>query len=424
MKINNKGLCFEEPVLNYCSQALAELDVIFRRIDETGELNQAKVLWAMQKNKLSDSHFNYITGYGYNDAGRDVLEKIYKDVFEAEAALVRPQIISGTHGLTVALTANLNCGDELLSAVGSPYDTLRSVIGVNPTKGSLIEQGISYKEAPLTPNGRPDHEAISKAVTHKTKIALIQRSKGYCWRPSFSVEEIGSVIKLIKSLNPNVICLVDNCYGEFVEDVEPIEAGADLVVGSLIKNPGGGLAPVGGYIAGKEEFVEMAAIRLSAPGLGREVGPGLGLTSKMAQGLFMAPQVVCGSLKGAVFAAKIFEGLGFPALPSWNEKRTDIVQALEFGSPEILLAFCRAIQKAAPVDSFVTPEPWDMPGYDCPVVMAAGAFVQGSSIELSADAPMKEPYIAYFQGGLTWFHAKLGVMTAVNELYKNKYIKL
>lgn len=403
-------------IIELCSQVEKELAPIFEEIDRVAQYNQLKVLQAMQNNKLAEAHFSFSTGYGYNDAGRDILEKIYADVFGTETALVRPQIISGTHALTVALSGNLRAGDELFSPVGAPYDTLQGVIGIRPTKASLMEQGISYREAPLTSEGKINYEAIAEAITAKTKMAMIQRSKGYAWRHSFTVTEIKKLIEFIKNINPSIICMVDNCYGEFVDIWEPSEAGADLIVGSLIKNPGGGLAPVGGYIAGKEEYVENAAFRLTAPGLGREVGPGLGITSKLLQGFFFAPQVVSGSLKGAVFASGVFEKLGFTVLPRWDEERSDIVQAIQFGSEDRLISFCRSIQKAAPVDSFVTPEPWEMPGYDSPVIMAAGAFVQGSSIELSADGPVREPYIAYFQGGLTWHHAKLGIMMAANAL--------
>ena len=401
-------------VIEYCASVEAEISETFAEIDRTAEYNQLKVLSAMQKNRLSDAHFAATTGYGYNDLGRDILEKIYADVFLTEDALVRPQMISGTHALTVALFGNLRYGDELLSPAGKPYDTLESVIGVRKARGSLIEHGVIYKQVELLPDGGIDYQSIRSAVTAKTKLVTIQRSKGYAWRHSFHVAEIAELIGFIKSRNPNTICMVDNCYGEFVEASEPCEA--DLIVGSLIKNPGGGLAPVGGYIAGKEEYVENAAARLSAPGLGKEVGPTLGITPALTQGLFLAPQTVSASLKGAVFAAALFKRLWFDVLPEASAPRADIVQAIALKTPENVLAFCQGIQKSSPVDSFVTPEPSNMPGYDVQVIMAAGAFVQGSSIELSADAPMKSPYVVFLQGGLTWHHAKAGVIMALENL--------
>ena len=402
--------------LAFCREAERSVRARFAEIDSVAERNQYKVLHAMQKNRLSDAHFAATTGYGYNDLGRDTLESIYADVFHTEAALVRPQMISGTHALTTALFGNLRHGDELLSAAGAPYDTLQGVIGIRPTKGSLAEHGIVYKQAELMPDGTPDFEGIAKLITPKTKMVTIQRSKGYAWRHSFTVAEIGAIIRFVKGIRKDIIVMVDNCYGEFVEDMEPSDVGADMVVGSLIKNPGGGLAPVGGYIAGTEECVENASFCLSPPGMGREVGPTLGVTDRLAQGLFLAPNVVCGAVKGAVLASEVFARLGFGVLPTASETRADIVQAIRLGSAENVIAFCRGIQKAAPVDSFAAPEPWDMPGYDAQVIMAAGAFVQGSSIELSADAPIVPPYIVYLQGGLTWFHAKIGVIQAVQAM--------
>ncbi len=378
----------------------------------------------MQKNKLSDIHFAATTGYGYNDLGRDVLENIYADVFQTESGLVRPQLISGTHALTVALAGNLRPGDELLSPVGIPYDTLQGVIGIRKEKGSLSEYGITYQQVDLLPGDKFDFDGIEKAINNKTKLVTIQRSKGYQWRVSFSVSQIKELISFIKSINKNIICMVDNCYGEFVEIQEPSEVGADLVVGSLIKNPGGGLAPIGGYIVGKEEFVENAAYRLTAPGLGKEVGATLGVTPSFVQGLFMAPQVVNGSIKTAMFASKLFEDIGFAVLPKSNEKRADIVQLIQMNTAENVIAFCQGIQKGAPVDSYVSPEPWDMPGYDCPVIMAAGAFVQGSSIELSADAPIKPPYHVYMQGGLSWHHGKIGVMIGLQTMVDKGLIQI
>lgn len=401
-----------------------QLEGRFREIDETAEYNQLKVLHAMQKNRISAEHFNGSSGYGYNDQGRDDLEKVYADTFHAEAALVRPQIACGTHALAVALAGNLRPGDELLSISGKPYDTLEEVIGIRPSNGSLAEYGVTYRQVELLEDGTFDLESIRKAITPKTKLAAIQRSKGYLTRPTLSVEEIGRAIAFVKSVNPDIICMVDNCYGEFVERMEPSDLGADLVVGSLIKNPGGGLAPIGGYIVGKEQFVENAAYRLTSPGLGREVGASLGVNRSFYQGFFLAPTVTASALKGAVFAANLYEKLGFSVIPTGAESRHDIIQAIEFGFPEGVIAFCEGIQAAAPVDSYVTPEPWAMPGYDSDVIMAAGAFVQGSSIELSADGPIKPPYAVYFQGGLTWEHARFGILMSLQKLYEKKLVKL
>ena len=403
-------------VVAFCRAAEARVGARFAALDAVAEQNQYKVLHAMQKNKLSDIHFAATTGYGYNDLGRDTLERIYADVFHTEAALVRPQMISGTHALTTALFGNLRHGDELLSVTGAPYDTLQGVIGMRPTPGSLAEHGVVYKQAALLPDGTPDWDEIARLVSPKTKLVAIQRSKGYAWRHSFSVAEIGEMVRFVKNIRKDIVVMVDNCYGEFTEVLEPSDVGADMVVGSLIKNPGGGLAPVGGYIAGTEECVANASFRLAPPGMGREVGPTLGITPALTQGLFLAPTVVASALKGAVFAAEVFGRLGFDVLPGVDEPRADIVQAIRLNTPENVIAFCRGVQRAAPVDSFVTPEPWDMPGYDSQVIMAAGAFVQGSSIELSADAPILPPYIVYLQGGLTWFHAKMGTMCALDAL--------
>ena len=383
-----------------------------------------KVIKAMQDEKVAEMHLSGTTGYGYNDDGRDTLEKIYSDIFKTEDALVRPQIICGTHALNVALSSNLRPGDELLSPVGKPYDTMDEIIGIRPSKGSLAEYGITYAQVDLLPDGGFDYEGIKNAINERTKLVTIQRSKGYASRPTLSVEGIGELISFIKSIKPDVICMVDNCYGEFVERIEPSEVGADMIVGSLIKNPGGGLAPCGGYIAGKKECVEQAAYRLSSPGLGKEVGATLGVNQSFYQGLFLSPVVVAGALKGAIFAANVYEKAGFVVRPDGSEPRYDIIQAVELGSADGLLAFCKGIQAAAPVDSFVTPEPWPMPGYDSDVIMAAGAFVQGSSIELSADGPLKEPYSVFFQGGLTWYHAKLGIMMSVQKMFEKDLIKL
>ena len=403
-------------VLAFGNKIEKSLKKRFEAIDENAEYNQMKVLHAMQKNKVSEACLYSTTGYGYNDLGRDTLEAVYADAFHTEAALVRPLLACGTHALAVALFGNLRPGDELLSPVGKPYDTLEEVIGIRPSRGSLAEYGVSYRQVELLPDGSFDYENIRKAVNEKTRLVEIQRSKGYLTRPTFSVEQIGELIAFIKNIKPDVICMVDNCYGEFVEKIEPTDVGADLVVGSLIKNPGGGLAPIGGYIAGKEEYVENAAYRLTCPGLGREVGATLGVNSAFYQGFFLAPTVAAGALKGAVFAANIYEKLGFLVTPNGSEQRHDIIQAVTFGTPEGVIEFCKGIQAAAPVDSYVEPEPWAMPGYDSDVIMAAGAFVQGSSIELSADGPIKPPYTVYFQGGLTWYHAKLGILMSLQKL--------
>ena len=418
----NMGICDE--VYDYCDNIIKSLHDRFEEIDKNAEYNQMKVIKAMQDEKVAEMHLSGTTGYGYNDDGRDTLEKIYSDIFKTEDALVRPQIICGTHALNVALSSNLRPGDELLSPVGKPYDTMDEIIGIRPSKGSLAEYGITYAQVDLLPDGGFDYEGIKNAINERTKLVTIQRSKGYASRPTLSVERIGELISFIKSIKSDVICMVDNCYGEFVERIEPSEVGADMIVGSLIKNPGGGLAPCGGYIAGKKECVEQAAYRLSSPGLGKEVGATLGVNQSFYQGLFLSPVVVAGALKGAIFAANVYEKAGFVVRPDGSEPRYDIIQAVELGSADGLLAFCKGIQAAAPVDSFVTPEPWPMPGYDSDVIMAAGAFVQGSSIELSADRPLKEPYSVFFQGGLTWYHAKLGIMMSVQKMFEKDLIKL
>ena len=409
-------LGIERKVLEFGKEIEGLLSERFAAIDETAEYNQLTVIKAMQDNRVSDIHFAATTGYGYNDLGRDTLEDVYASVFHTESALVRPNLISGTHALHVALSGNLRPGDELLSPVGKPYDTLEEVIGIRESAGSLKEYGVIYRQVDLLPDGSFDFDGIAAAVNEKTKLVTIQRSKGYATRPTLSVERIGQLIAFIKERKPDVICMVDNCYGEFVERMEPADVGADMMVGSLIKNPGGGLAPIGGYIAGRKDCIDRASYRLTAPGLGREVGASLGLNQSFYQGLFLAPTVVAGALKGAVFAANVYEKLGFSVVPNSTEPRHDIIQAVTFGKPEGVIAFCQGIQAAAPVDSFVTPEPWAMPGYDAPVIMAAGAFVQGASIELSADGPIKPPYAVYFQGGLTWYHAKLGILMSMQKL--------
>ena len=422
-KMYCEQLGISEKVYDYSENIIAGLKERFEKIDETAEYNQMKVINAMQKNHVAEMHLNGTSGYGYNDDGRDTLEQVYADIFKAEAALVRPQIICGTHALNIALSSNLRPGDELLSPVGKPYDTMDEIIGNRPSKGSLAEYGVSYRQVDLLADGSFDYENIKKAINEKTKLVTIQRSKGYASRPTLSVERIGELISFIKEIKPDVICMVDNCYGEFVERIEPTEVGADMIVGSLIKNPGGGLAPCGGYIAGTKECVEQAAYRLSSPGLGKEVGATIGGVNKeFYQGLFLAPTVVAGALKGAIFAANAYEKLGFKVVPDGKEERYDIIQAVELRSAKGLIAFCKGIKAAAPVDSFVTPEPWAMPGYDDDVIMAAGAFVQGSSIELSADGPLREPYAAYFQGGLTWYHAKLGIIMSMQKMYEEGLI--
>ena len=403
-------------VYRFCQKIWESLADRFQKIDAVSEANQLKVLKALQKNQVSEACLSGTTGYGYNDLGRDTLERVYADIFHTEDALVRPQITCGTHALALALMSNLRPGDEVLSPVGKPYDTLEEVIGIRPSRGSLAEYGITYAQVDLFSDGGFDYDGIAKAVNERTRLVTIQRSKGYATRPTLSVERIGELIAFVKKIKPDVLCMVDNCYGEFAETIEPTDVGADMAVGSLIKNPGGGLAPIGGYIAGKRECVENAAFRLTSPGLGKEVGASLGILSSFYEGLFLAPNVTANALKGAIFAANIYEKLGFTVVPDGSEERFDIIQAVRFGAPEGLIAFCEGIQAAAPVDSHVRPEPWEMPGYDSDVIMAAGAFVSGSSIELSADGPLKEPYAAYFQGGITWQHAKFGIMRSLQAL--------
>ena len=411
-----KKLGISEEVYRFGEEILASLSARFTRIDQNAEYNQLKVIRAMQAANVSEACLLGTTGYGYNDLGRDTLEKVYAAVFETQDALVRPQITCGTHALALALMSNLRPGAELLSPVGKPYDTLEEVIGIRPSRGSLAEYGVTYRQVDLLPDGGFDYEGIRTALGERTKMVTIQRSKGYQTRPTLSVQRIGELIAFVKQIKPDVLVMVDNCYGEFVETAEPSQVGADMVVGSLIKNPGGGLAPIGGYIAGKKECVENAACRLTSPGLAKEVGASLGVLPAFYQGLFLAPTVTASALKGAIFAANIYEKLGFSVVPDGQESRHDIIQAVTFGSPEGVIAFCEGIQAAAPVDSFVKPEPWDMPGYDSKVIMAAGAFVSGSSIELSADGPIAPPYAVYFQGGLTFPHAKLGILKSLQNL--------
>ena len=403
-------------VYAYGERVIANLKDRFDEIDKVAEYNQAKVLNAFRKNRVSATCFAASTGYGYNDEGRDKLEQVYADVFHTEAALVRPHITCGTHALTIALSANLLPGDELLSPVGLPYDTLQEVIGIRPSPCSLAEYGVAYRQVDLLEGGAFDWDSIRNAINGKTKLITIQRSKGYATRPTFSVSQIGELIAFCKALKPDVLVMVDNCYGEFVEPIEPSDVGADMIVGSLIKNPGGGLASSGGYIAGTRACIDRCAYRLSAPGLGQEVGANFGLMGSLYQGFFLSPTVTASAEKGAIFAANLYEPLGFRCVPNATESRHDIIQAVELGSPEGMIAFCKGIQAAAPVDSFATPIPGDMPGYDSQVIMAAGAFVQGSTMELSADGPIREPYAVYFQGGLTWSHAKLGILMSLQQM--------
>ncbi len=419
-----QSMGISKEVYDFGTEILEGLKTRFEAIDEVAEYNQMKVLNAMQECKVSDVHFAATTGYGYNDLGRDTLEEVYAKVFHTEDAIVRPQLVSGTHALAVALSSQLRPGDELLSPVGKPYDTLEEVIGIRESVGSLAEYGVKYRQVDLLEDGSFDWENIRKAINEKTKMVTIQRSKGYQTRPTLSVSKIGELIRFVKEIKPDVICMVDNCYGEFVETIEPTDVGADMCVGSLIKNPGGGLAPIGGYIVGKKECIERAAARLTSPGLGKEVGASLGVISSFYQGFFLAPTVTAGALKGAIFAANVYEKLGFGVVPNGTESRHDIIQAVTFGTPEGVIEFCKGIQAAAPVDSYVVPEPWAMPGYDSDVIMAAGAFVQGSSIELSADAPIKPPYAVYFQGGLTWNHAKFGILMSLQKLVEAKIVTL
>jgi cystathionine beta-lyase family protein involved in aluminum resistance len=418
-------LNINKKIIDLCISTEDEVQLQFKKIDEVSEFNQYKVLNAMQKNRLSDTHFNYSTGYGYGDVGRDTLDKVYANIFEAEDALVRPHIVSGTHALTLCLFGILRPGDEMLAITGKPYDTLDNIIGIDKVlPGSLKDFNISYNQVDLTAEGKINYSEITKKINSKTKLVLIQRSTGYSWRPALSMEDIEYTIKFIKIINPKIVCMVDNCYGEFIDFKEPTEVGADIIAGSLIKNPGGGIAPTGGYVAGKKHLVEMAAGRLIAPGIGKECGATLGINRLFFQGLFLAPNVVSEALKGAVFCSKLFEKLGYAVNPEFTARRSDIIQAIKFENREALIAFCQGIQKGSPVDSFVSPEPWDMPGYNDQVIMAAGGFVQGSSIELSADAPLRPPYIAYLQGGLTFDHAKIGIIYAVQNLINNGCVNI
>ncbi|TDT61531.1 aminotransferase class I/II-fold pyridoxal phosphate-dependent enzyme [Fonticella tunisiensis] len=427
LDITNKYLIenfnIRSEILELSEKALQDIASTFNNIDNIKEFNQIKVLKAMQEEKLSDAHFTNSTGYGYGDIGRDTLERVYARIFNAEDALVRPQIVSGTHAITLALFGNLRPGDTLLSITGKPYDTLLQVIGIEgENTGSLKEYGVDYKQIDLNEDGKIDIDAVQKLISQDSSIRMIeiQRSTGYGWRPSLSISDIENAIKEIKKIREDIICFVDNCYGEFIDTREPIEVGADIVAGSLIKNIGGGIAPTGGYVVGKEKYVRQAAFRLTAPGLGKECGSTYGIVRLMFQGLFMAPHITAEALKSAIFCSRLMELSGYEVSPKYYENRSDIIQAIKFNNPKDLINFCKGIQKGSPVDSFVECEPWDMPGYTDQVIMAAGAFVQGSSIELSADAPIRPPYIAYLQGGLTFEHAKIGILIGLSNVLNNK----
>ncbi len=416
----------EEDILEFCNEVENKIINNFNKIDDIREYNQLKVLNSMQKVGLGEKHFSFSTGYGYDDIGREAIEKTYKEVFKTKEALVRPHIISGTHALSLCLFGILRPGDQILSITGKPYDTLEDVIGISNIEngqGSLRDFGINYKQIELYKDGEVNIKKVMETISDKTRLIFIQRSTGYGWRKAITIHKIKNVVQHIKSKFPKIIIMVDNCYGEFIESFEPTEVGVDIMAGSLIKNPGGGLAPTGGYVVGRKDLVDLVANRLSAPGLGKEGGATLGVNRLFFQGLFLAPHVVAEALKVAVFAAKIFEELGFQVCPSSNDERSDIIQGIKLGNSKNIITFCNAIQEAAPVDSFVSPEPWNMPGYNDPIIMAAGAFIQGSSIELSADAPIKEPYIAYLQGGLTFEHGKIGLYIALQRLAENNVIK-
>lgn len=414
--INNLGI--KEEVLNLCEEAEKELQEEFEKLKEVREYNQYKVLNVMQECRLSDTHFNWTTGYGYNDIGREKTEEIYAKLFNAEDAIVRPIIVNGTHALSLCLTGLLRPNDEILSVTGKPYDTLEETIGIRESKGSLKEFGITYNQVDFLEDGSIDYDGIKEKINERTKMVFIQRSKGYSWRDSLSIEDIKKVVDLVKSVNENIIIMTDNCYGEFIETKEPTDVGVDIMAGSLIKNPGGGLALTGGYIVGKKELVELISYRLTSPGIGKECGLTFGTTRNVLQGLFMAPSVVSQAVMGAILCAKMFEKLDYEVCPKSHERRSDIIQIVKLNSAQEIIDFCKGIQAAAPVDSYVSPEPWAMPGYDSDVIMAAGAFIQGSSIELSADAPIKEPYCVYFQGGLTYEHSKFGVMKGISQILK------
>ncbi|WP_283690635.1 aminotransferase class I/II-fold pyridoxal phosphate-dependent enzyme [Clostridium perfringens] len=421
IELLKKQYGFTDETIKLYNQAIIDVENEFKIYDEIREYNQLKVLKAFQEERISDNHFTNSTGYGYGDIGRDTLDLVYARIFNAEKALVRPHFVNGTHALGTALFGNLRHGDTILAVTGSPYDTLHSVIGISGEEniGSLKEYGVNYKQVDLV-DGKINIEKALEMIKEDESIKLIhmQRSTGYGWRNAFQVKELGEAIKAIKELREDLIVFVDNCYGEFIDIIEPTDVGADLIAGSLIKNIGGGIAPTGGYIVGKEKYVEQASYRLTVPGIGAECGCTFGVMKDFYQGLFLAPHVAIEALKGAIFCARIMELAGFEVLPKYNDKRSDIIQAIKFNDKEKLIKFCKGVQYASPIDSFVECEPWAMPGYSDEVIMAAGAFIQGSSIELSADAPIREPYIAYLQGGLTFDHAKIGVLIALNNIFK------
>jgi len=422
-RLLNEKFEISEAVLELIEQSEQEVGGLFDELDDIMTYNQYKVLDAFQKNGIRDMHFSWNTGYGYDDPGRDAIERVYADIFHTEAALVRPIIVNGTHALTLTLMGILRPGDELIYCTGAPYDTLEEVIGIRGEgKGSLKEYGVSYQQIELTAEGTIDFEALKAAISPKTKMISLQRATGYGWRKAISIEEIEEWTAFVKGINPNIICMVDNCYGEFLHIKEPTDVGVDVMAGSLIKNPGGGLALTGGYVVGRQDLIDLVSYRMTSPGIGGECGLMFGQTRAMLQGLFLAPKTVNGAVKGAILCAKAFERMGYEVCPKPSDIRSDIIQAVKLGTPEGVIAFCQGIQAAAPVDSFVKPEPWDMPGYEDQVIMAAGAFVQGSSIELSADAPIRPPYIVYFQGGLTYEHSKFGVIKALQELHNQGVI--
>ena len=414
-----------EDVLRLVEECEKESAGLFSHLDDVKAYNQYKILDAFQKNGIRDMHFHWNTGYGYDDPGRDAIERVYASIFHTEAALVRPIIVNGTHALTLALMGPLRPGDELIYSTGGPYDTLEEVIGIRGEgKGSLKDFGVNYKQVELRPDGTIDLEALGRAIGPATKMVCLQRATGYGWRKAITIEEIKAWADFVHGIRPDIICMVDNCYGEFLHVQEPTDVGADIMAGSLITNPGGGLALTGGYVVGREDLIEKVSYRMTSPGIGGECGLTFGQTRSMLQGLFMAPQTVNGAVKGAVLCAGVFGKLGFETCPGPADSRSDIIQAVKLGSPEAVVAFCQGIQAAAPVDAYVKPEPWDMPGYEDPVVMAAGAFVQGSSIELSADAPIRPPYVVYFQGGLTYEHSRFGVIRALQELLDQRLVQL
>ncbi|MDK2562055.1 aminotransferase class V-fold PLP-dependent enzyme [Romboutsia sedimentorum] len=410
----------DDETFELSEEVMKEIKPKFEEIKQIREYNQYKVLKAMQEAHLSDNHFNWTTGYGYNDLGREKIEEIYANVFNAEDSIVRPIIVNGTHALTLCLQGIARPGDEILSVTGKPYDTLEGVIGIREEKGCLKEFGVTYDQVDFLEDGNVDLEGIKTKINDKTKLVMIQRSKGYSWRESLTIADIKEIIDTVRSIKPEVIVMVDNCYGEFLETMEPTDVGADIMAGSLIKNPGGGLALTGGYIVGKNDLVELISYRLTSPGIGKECGLTFGTSRTVLQGFFMAPYVVSQAVMGAIYCARMFEKLGYEVLPKYDDLRSDIIQIVRLNSAEEVIAFCQGIQAAAPVDSYVKPVPWAMPGYDDEVIMAAGAFIQGSSIELSADAPIKPPYNVYFQGGLTFDHSKMGTLKAIEYMKKNK----